>query len=70
MVNFCLKRNIKLQKNPTLTSFHYIMNSGIFGTQTYSQFVAYSKAGNIPKFKGIYIPVKQIVMSFGNSSRL
>ena len=46
------------------------MNSGIFGTQTYSQFVAYSKAGNIPKFKGIYIPVKQIVMSFGNSSRL
>ena len=29
---------------PTLTSFYYIMNNTLLGTQTYSQSVAYSKS--------------------------
>ena len=54
MVNFCLKRNSKSQKNSTVTLFLILY---------------YYKFSNIQKFDGIYIPVKQIVMSFKNSSR-
>ena len=43
------------------------MNLGILGTQTYTYSVVYSEPWNIQKFDIIYIPVKQIVMSFGNS---
>ena len=62
----CRKRNTKLQQKYDINSFLYIVNPGTFGTQTSS--VAYSEPWNIQKFDGIYIPVKQIVMSFRNSS--
>ena len=38
---------------PAMTSFHYIMNPGMLGNQTYSQSVAYSETWNIQKFDGI-----------------
>ena len=46
------------------------MNPGIFGTQTYSSSEVYSEPWNIPKFDGIYVPVKNKVMFLENSSRL
>ena len=46
------------------------MNPDVFGTQAYLQLVAYSERWNIQKFDRIYIPVKHVVISFGNSSRL
>ena len=45
------------------------MNPGIFGSQAHLKFVAYTEPWNIQKFNGIYIPVKQIVISSRNSSR-
>ena len=65
MVNFRFKRNTKLLKSATLTFFHYIMNTNIFGTQIYSQSLAYSELWNIRKFDDVYIPVKHIEMTFG-----
>ena len=50
--------------------FHYIMNPGILGTQTYSKSMAYSEPWNIQKTDGIYTPLKHIVLPFGNSVRL
>ena len=77
MVIFCFKRNTKLQKkkkkkNPVSKlnvgcSFHHIMNSGIFGNKTFiirGIFRTLEHSND-----GIYIPVKHIVMCFGNSSR-
>ena len=61
---------MELAPTLTLPQAHYIMSPGIFGTQTYSQSVAYSETWNIQKFDGTYIPVKYFVMFFGNSSRL
>ena len=39
---------------PTLNFFHYIMNPGMLGTQTYSKFMPYSEPWNIQKSDGIY----------------
>ena len=55
---------------PTLNFFHYIMNPGMLGTHTYSKSMAYSEPWNIQKSDSNYIPLKHIVLSFGNSSRL
>ena len=65
MVNFRFKRNTKLLKSATLTFFHYIMNTNIFGTQIYSQSLAYSELSNIRKFDCVSIPVKHTEMTFG-----
>ena len=55
MVNFYFKRKIKLKKQLKKLQIQFIMNPGIFGTQTYSQSVAYSEPCNIQKFEGIKI---------------
>ena len=41
------------------------MNTNIFGTQIYSQSLAYSELSNIRKFDDVSIPVKHIEMTFG-----
>ena len=61
---------MELTTTVTLSQAHYIMNPGIFGTQTYSLFMKYSEPWNIQKFDSTYIPVKYFVIFFGNSSRL
>ena len=57
---------------PTLPypNAHYIMNPGIFGTQTYSLSLAYPESRNIQKFDVTYILLRYFVMSFSSSSRL
>ena len=46
MVNF-FKKGIPF---PRLTSLHYIMNPGIFGTQIYPQLVAYSEPWKVRQY--------------------
>ena len=52
-----------MQLTPTLNFFHYVMNPGILGNQTYSKSMACSEPWNIQKSNGIYIPLKHIVLS-------
>ena len=46
------------------------MKPDILETHTYSKSVAYSEPWNIQNSDGIYIPLRHILLSFANNSRL